>query len=552
MFASKFVLCGLFGFLPLSWSTPASGHDVKQIAIIGAGAAGSSAAYHLKKYADVAGIPINVTMFEKTGRIGGRTLTVNVYDDPILPIELGASIFVDVNYILSNATREFGLLTRDPGADEDGLLGIWDGDSFVYTQDSSSNLAKLFWKYGTAPYYTQKLVKNTVATFLQLYDEPFFPFRSLSTRAFQLGLVKITGLTGQQFLAKNKLDGAFARHIVQAGTRVNYASNLEYIHGLGAMIAMAPEGAKAIDGGNWQIFSNMVEVSCAKVHLNTSVTDLALGPNKKFRLKTIITPPGDGGAETLSPSTAFDDVIIAAPFQFANISTDEHLIQHPVDTIPYATLHVTLFASPYKFSAEFFKMPPASDIPISVLTTLGADEEARPGSAGAGKAGFYSATLQRIVMNPRTHNPEYVYKIFSPEVVTREFLAALLGVEIPDSFPRDIPDDTTVNPISWFHATVFHPYPQKYPRVTFQDPILRDGLYYTSGIESFISTMETSALMGANVARLIVDDYAGITRPGEEMVGAMPAYGAEQDGFTKLQIQTGNHYGEGDATVNEL
>ncbi|KAI1259732.1 prenylcysteine oxidase [Xylariaceae sp. FL1019] len=554
MFASTLAL-GLLAFLPLSWATPASGHDVKQIAIIGAGAAGSSAAYHLKKYADVAGIPINVTIFEKTGRIGGRTLTVNVYDDPILPIELGASIFVDVNYILSNATREFGLLTVDPGADEDGLLGIWDGSSFVYTQDSRSwnwvNLAKLFWKYGTAPYHTKKLVQNTVATFLQLYDEPFFPFRSLSTRAFQLGLVKITGLTGQQFLAKNKLDGAFARDIVQAGTRVNYASNLEYIHGLGAMVAMAPEGAKAIDGGNWQIFSNMVEVSGAKAYLNTSVRDLALDPDKKYRLKTITAPSGDSRAEPLSHSSAFDDVIIAAPFQFANISTEEHLIQHPVDTIPYATLHVTLFASPYKFSAEFFKMPPASDIPISVLTTLGADEEARPGSAGAGKAGFYSATLQRIVMNPRTHSPEYVYKIFSPEAVTPEFLAALLGVEIPGSFPRDIPDDSTVNPISWFHATVFHPYPQQYPRVTFQDPILRDGLYYTSGIESFISTMETSALMGANVARLIVDDYAGISRPEEDLIGVMPVYGTEQDDATKLQMQTVYH-GEGDANVNEL
>ena len=36
------------------------------------------------------------------------------------------------------------------------------------------------------------------------------------------------------------------------------------------------------------------------------------------------------------------------------------------------------------------------------------------------------------------------------------------------------------------------------------------GFYYTSGIESFISTMETSALMGMNVAQLIVDDHLDI------------------------------------------
>jgi prenylcysteine oxidase/farnesylcysteine lyase len=46
--------------------------------------------------------------------------------------------------------------------------------------------------------------------------------------------------------------------------------------------------------------------------------------------------------------------------------------------------------------------------------------------------------------------------------------------------------------------------------MTFQDPIIRAGLYYTSGMESFISCMETNALMGMNIARLIVDEAFGV------------------------------------------
>ena len=46
--------------------------------------------------------------------------------------------------------------------------------------------------------------------------------------------------------------------------------------------------------------------------------------------------------------------------------------------------------------------------------------------------------------------------------------------------------------------------------MTFEDPELARGLYYTSGMESFISTMETSALMGMNVARLVVDDWLNV------------------------------------------
>jgi prenylcysteine oxidase/farnesylcysteine lyase len=44
---------------------------------------------------------------------------------------------------------------------------------------------------------------------------------------------------------------------------------------------------------------------------------------------------------------------------------------------------------------------------------------------------------------------------------------------------------------------------------------LARGFYYTSGMESFISTMETSALMGMNVARLVMDDYLNVLG-GEE------------------------------------
>lgn len=62
---------------------------------------------------------------------------------------------------------------------------------------------------------------------------------------------------------------------------------------------------------------------------------------------------------------------------------------------------------------------------------------------------------------------------------------------------------------------MWHSYPYEYPRVTFEGPELAPGFYYTSGIESFISTMETSALMGMNVAQLIVDDHLGVS--GDEL-----------------------------------
>lgn len=81
--------------------------------------------------------------------------------------------------------------------------------------------------------------------------------------------------------------------------------------------------------------------------------------------------------------------------------------------------------------------------------------------------------------------------------------------------------------LSWKYEKIWQSYPVEKPRVTFEDIMIdipssgSDGesgaergagkgsrhLYYTSGIEGFISTMETSSLMGANVARLLVDEW---------------------------------------------
>ncbi|KAJ0348840.1 hypothetical protein COL154_006535 [Colletotrichum chrysophilum] len=495
--------------------------SVKQVAIIGAGAGGSAAAYYLQQYAEADGIEVNITVFEKTNHIGGRTLTVEAYDNPLEQVELGASIFIEANQILYNASRRFGLPLKEPESGSDGFLGIWDGEQFVYTQDDSSwqwwNLAKLFWKYGLAPYKAQKLVQSTVDTFLQLYEAPHFPFRSLTQRAFELDLLKATSVTGKEFLANNDIGELFSDHIIQAATRVNYASNLKYIHGLETMVSMAPEGAKQVIGGNWQIFDTMLQKTNATVNRNTTVTSMEVktGPTSSKYFISAKDSHADAGVEADQYPVAFDNVVIATPWQYSDISVAEDLFQHKIDEIPYVKLHVTLFASPFRLSPEYFGMEPGSKAPDTVLTTLNPADEAKAGAEGAGKAGFYSISTLRTATNPETLKDEFIYKIFSPKQVTAEFLSQLLGVKVPETI---VSKDKTeaVDPISWYHPHVFHSYPIEYPRVTFQDPILRDGLYYLSGMESFISCMETSALMGKNVAKLIAEDFAVSTEAVKE------------------------------------
>ncbi|UKZ67227.1 uncharacterized protein TrAtP1_008392 [Trichoderma atroviride] len=283
----------------------------------------------------------------------------------------------------------------------------------------------------------------------------------------------------------------------------------------------------SVVGGNWRIFEQMVRNSGATVYHNTTVSAIAFAKEKtsssapKYEIST--ASAGSSSTEPEVVATAFDDVIIASPWQFSNIEAGEGVIKHHIEEIPYTKLHVTLFSSPRKLDPEFFKLAPGSTAPSNVYTTLAEGEKPKEGTEGVGQTGFYSVSTLRTMLNPKTNATEYVYKIFSPKPVTPQFLSELFGVKVPEAFTsgsgENGDDNGGVDPISWYYPHWFYAYPVELPRVTFQDPILGSGLYYTSGIESFISTMETSALMGMNVARLIVDDAAGISR--EEVPAVM-------------------------------
>ncbi len=192
------------------------------------------------------------------------------------------------------------------------------------------------------------------------------------------------------------------------------------------MVCMAIEGAMQVKGGNWQIFDRMLNASRATVLLNTTVTRLSKDQEKyKLSFQQSNAPVGDGSAS----SQSFDTVILAAPLLFSDINTENSLFKHKPDVIPYVQLHVTLFASPCKLSPQHFNLKPGEEVPNVVLTTLGADENPADRNKIVGKSGFFSISSLRSVLNPKTLEKEYLYKIFSPEKLTSKFLRSLLDIE---------------------------------------------------------------------------------------------------------------------------
>ncbi|KAE8388605.1 hypothetical protein BDV23DRAFT_158736 [Aspergillus alliaceus] len=488
--------------------------NTKRVAIIGAGAGGSSAAYHLRKHADASSIPVDITTFERASYVGGRSTTVDVLDHPAYPVELGASIFVKVNHHLMNASRDLGLSINSADAarprENDDSIGIWDGKQFVFVLQENSwwSIPKLFWRYGLAPIRAQNLMKGTVNKFLKLYEEPMFPFRSLTNAAAAVGLLDSTSTPGNVFLSENNISPDFSREIIQASTRVNYGQNLGLIHGLESMVCMATDGAVSIEGGNWQIFHGMLKSARADVRLNHTVTSIHRNADKTLTL----TYNANNSKEQ---KLIFDEVVIAGPLQHSDLSISPPVEKQP-DEIPFVTLHVTLFSSPHKLSPKFFKLEGANaQTPETILTTLPSGLDLGSNKAGVGPSGFWSISTLRTVDHPVAspdQKPEkhYVYKVFSPERLSAGFVNNILGLENTDgnvSNSNSTIGDLSKRDVSWHHEKIWYPYPFLYPRVTFEETLISPNIWYTGGIESFISTMETSALMGSNVAALLFQSW---------------------------------------------
>lgn len=487
---------------------------VKSVAIIGAGSGGASTAYYLNRFFQHPCIRVNITVYERSSYVGGRSTTVDVYGDPTEPVELGASIFVNVNKNLVSAAKEFGLATqgfKPKIKDLPNTLGVYDGKDWVFVGSESGwwTTAKILWKYGLAPIRTQQLMKKTVGAFLKMYDEPHFPFKDLSQTAYDLGLTEATAATGEQFLQANNIQGPFGSDIIQASTRVNYAQNIDKIHGLESMVCMATDGAMSIQGGNWQIFDGMLKASGAKVLLNTSVSNVYRRSDGSYAVNALSSSYPSG-----IDLAIYDTIVFAAPIQFAELSLTPAPVNPPPE-IPYVNLHVTLFTSPRKLNPQAFNLD--SGVPTTILTTTPKTNNASPPS-------FYSISTLRTLTNPTTHQREYLYKVFSPAPISTSWLHSILTP--PHASPQP-PNTHNKKDISWIYEKVWQSYPYLPPRVTFEDVQLdKEGkVWYTSGIESFISTMETSSLMGMNVARLVADGWK------KEMIDK-EASGAYQD---KLQ-----------------
>lgn len=168
-----------------------------------------------------------------------------------------------------------------------------------------------------------------------------------------------------------------------AWTRREFGQNLGQISGF--TMAVTPEDGQdmTVKGGHWVLFEEMIKASQAEVMLNPT----ALGLRKVDWGEWVIASQVVSNPDL--DFQEFDSVILAAPYQFAELNIKGDRLDNVPDELEYASVHMTLFKSRRKLSLAYFDLD--GEVLEVILTTLDTDELAsragRTGSGGGGRAG---------------------------------------------------------------------------------------------------------------------------------------------------------------------
>lgn len=88
-----------------------------------------------------------------------------------------------------------------------------------------------------------------IESLLKTYT-PILPvWPTIESLSQDLGFANQTAQTGLEYFTSQGVVESFVKELVSAATRVNYAQDVDALHGLVAAVSMAANGASQVTGG---------------------------------------------------------------------------------------------------------------------------------------------------------------------------------------------------------------------------------------------------------------------------------------------------------------
>lgn len=464
-----------------------------QIAIIGTGIAGASAAYFLREQL---GAAATIVAFEQAPQVGGR---MQRRDFAGASIETGATLLHSSNAYMAHFMDRLGLertQPHQPRAGESQTTAIWNGNAIVWQSHPQAwrSQARMLARYGRAPIQARALTQAMLARWTRIYDLQQRQ-QSYATPQALFGALDLYAETQQSsydFFAEHQIAPRFVREFVDGISRSNYGQ-CGAIHAFVNLISLTGSGIAggslfSIAGGNVQVCQGLLRLAGIDVRTNTSIAAIAAAPGDtpgqpRYRITT-----HQRNTET------FDAVVIATPLERTSIRFVGIRDRSPAPIARQSQVtHATFVAG--RLNPGYFGQSRAVALPRGILTT----ENPQIPFSAIGRVG---------------HSPTYgvpIYKIFSREALDDALIGRLFAQ----------PQDTLR--IKW------HAYPVLQPSPAWEPFRLQHGLYYVNAMESAVSAMETEAVASRNVAQLLIQDVAALRHEtrNQAVMASMPVAAAD-------------------------
>ena len=421
---------------------------MSNLAVVGAGIGGCSAAYFARKL-----LPdINVTIYDSQNRLGGRILTRNAAG---LTFELGAAFFNRFNRTLLDIVKTERLKTKPV---ERMDFAVWNGSKFVFrsNKDSLTTFLKLLTKYKLSLTRTYFLLRKVRAQVAKLYQEERKNPTDISQIFESTHIDKWQKKTFHETLKERNINQAFIDEIATPITRIIYSQNedLGAFAGISSLIGVYSGETYSLAEGNSILPIHLARASNATIKLSKKVDAIEKTPKGNYRIHT--------GNET----KVFDSVIIATPLELADIK---------FDGLPMKEDRTKTYQPVYKsamrgvFNPEYFNLNNSIQPPTTVLTTK-----------EAGSITHYS-------IQEASHGES---------VVTISSTEPLNHATFKDIFKN--------SPVSVFDHCWKAAYPTFKPLDKLPPTRIDKQLMYLSAIEPSVSSMETSALSAKNAVQMLL------------------------------------------------
>ena len=489
----------------------------RRIAVIGSGITGAIAANRLYEglRAQVpAGQQPSITVFERGPVVGGRIRQAYAYDDYQYPVDTCAATFALSDTCIVTAATNVGLLLEPLGRSLLGEgVGIWNGKEIVsFVEEDGFRGAEVWapyrqrkWgqRYGNAPQNFAENVTTLRFSFDALlpssgvsYGRQRVPGKpNLSREIREAGLqgyVQNFFCTDETLASLDSEEGRlFALEVLNSAGRERFFEDYMRLNVLEFFLGFEQANPSFISGGNLQLIDRLLRLSTAEVRLGTEVLNIARDPSGSLQLESVSNESGGPYIEV------FDAVVIAASLELANLTFTPPLQNAPGFKQRYKDSFVTHFTTASELNGSYFNQFEA--MPQNVLTTYDPSDQFSDSPAP-----FFSLTLLRRLLDPRTERIESLYKLVSREEISFSDIEQFLLAN----------ESSTTPVISWIHQ---EPLPRSVPVLEAEfgrcEEILEEieiapRIYYAGGGEQVVASAEFGCRMGENVANLVIDGRA--------------------------------------------